>query len=226
MADAIDEISALMLGALSGQPKPRMPTKPTPNPAMTPLIAIFQEKSIRILGTVEDPLFSAADVAAHISDSANYARVVNKYTPGEYTQRHDTIDANGRTRLTCFLTEAGLYKYLLQAKGEKAENFQRFVYKLLKEERKRTVDAIQLELKITQSLLLKAEQHQEALCRTANEVRDRNAQLTKQNKKLLRQKHAAADAEFLRSMGRGHLIVDAADEPSSKEESTAEEEDN
>jgi uncharacterized protein (DUF305 family) len=101
----------------------------------------------------------------------------------------------------------------MQAKGEKAEDFQQFVYNLLKEERKRTVDATQLLLKITQTQLEETRrekaslQRKEAsLYRAANDAREKNRELTKEVAKLRKAKNAAADAEYLRSMGRGHLI--------------------
>jgi uncharacterized protein (DUF305 family) len=101
----------------------------------------------------------------------------------------------------------------LQSKGEKAEAFQQFVYTLLKKERKRTVDAIQLALKIekteneelrrAKALLQRSEAN---LFRVVNDEREKNSELTKEVVKLRKAKHAAADADYLRSMGRSHLI--------------------
>jgi len=128
MTDVFDEIEAQVLGVA-------MPSRTSVevDATRTPLIAIFEEKSIRILGTVEDPLFSAADVAAHIGNSHDYTRVVSKYASGEYIQKIEGGPIKKGERATAwYLTEAGLYKYLLRAKGEKAEEFQRYVYKLLK----------------------------------------------------------------------------------------------
>jgi prophage antirepressor-like protein len=183
---------------------------------LTPLVALFQAVLIRILGTVDDPLFCALDVAVYIDDGHNYMRIVSKYTPEKFVQKHKATDAMGRQRLTYFLTEAGVYKYLMQTKGEKAEEFQQFVYDLLKGERKRTVGATQLLLKITQTQLEETKrekaslQRKEAsLYRAANDAREKNAELTKENAKLRKVKNAAADAEYLRSMGRGHLVEEA-----------------
>jgi prophage antirepressor-like protein len=234
MTDVYDEIEALVLQQVPGPPvrqstKKASAAKPaaikqTAPPAeeskgdpMTPLVALFEAILIRILGTVDDPLFSAADVATYIDDSHNYMRIVSKYTLGELVQKRKMANARGEVRMAWLLTEAGVYKYLMQAKGEKAEAFQQFVYKLLKEERKRTVDAIQLALKIERAEneeLRRAKaslQRKEAdLYRATNDARGRIVELVKENAKLRKGKHAAADAEYLRSMGRGHLIEEDA----------------
>ncbi len=219
MDDIFDDFEALALGL----PPPRKGTETKQQPKqpenITPLVAIFQEKSIRILGTVEDPLFSAADVAAHIDD-ANYARKIAKYVPGEYMQLMLAVDAGGvRKRPMQYLTEYGLYKYLTQAKGPKAEDFQRFVYYLLKEERKRTVDSIQLALRIAKTQLEESRREQEFLKReqsglltAVNTARGTVAKLTRANKTLQNAKNAAADAEEMRRMGRRHLVPGWDDE--------------
>jgi prophage antirepressor-like protein len=244
MADVYDEIEALVLGPPARQSTKKAsatklaapPTiRPTTPPVeeskadpMTPLMALFQAIMVRILGTVDDPLFSAADVAAYIGDTLNYARVVKKYTPGEYIQKRSMADATGRMQQAYLLTEAGVYKYLTQAKGEKAAEFQQFVYRLLKEERKRTVDSLQLALKIERAeneelrRARAASQRKEvSLYRAANDARERIAELTGENAKLRKAKHAAADTEYLRSMGRGHLVED--DDASSNTEDEGDE---
>lgn len=207
MASVFDEIEAEVLGAKSLKAAVEATEAKT---QMTPLVAIFEEKSIRILGTVEDPLFSVADVAAYIDDTHNCARVICKYAIGEYKQRVNDGPALGGRPSLWYLTEAGLYKYLLQAKGEKAEEFQRFVYKLLKGERKRTVDSLRLAIKIGQAKLSEVRQNEEKLYRVANRMREENTDLKKKNKKLLRDKQAREDADFLQVMGR-----DLAEEPES-----------
>jgi prophage antirepressor-like protein len=218
MADVYDEIEALVLGPPAAEPtiaKQAAPleVKETKSSPLTPLVALFEAILIRILGTVDDPLFCARDVAAHVGDVAHYARVVNRYTLGEHTQKIEITNSRGELRPAVFLTEAGVYKYLLQAKGEKAEEFQRFVYKLLKEERKKTVDSIQLALKIeqTKNEELKREksslQRSEArLYQAANDAKGKVAEQAREIAKLRKAKSAAEDAAYLRSMGRGHLV--------------------
>lgn len=114
---------------------------------MTPLVAIFEEKRIRIAGTVEEPLFCAADVATYIRD-INGDRVFREQTPGVYTNWVNIDDGGGHVRSTRFLTESGLYRYLLQTNLKRAETFQEYTYELLAEERKRSVDSIELAIKI------------------------------------------------------------------------------
>lgn len=135
-------------------------------------------------------------------------------------------------RPALFLTEAGLYKYLLQAKGAKAEEFQRFVYKLLKEEKKRTVDAIQLALKIERSknvelqcIKSSLERNETRLYKAANTARETSAQLEMRVAKLKKAKNATEDAMFMRSMGRGHLMVENEDTANESEEGDETDED-
>lgn len=186
---------------------------------ITPLVAMFRERGIRIFGTVEDPLFSALDVATHIGDAVNYIKIVNKYTPGEYTQKIEATNARGEKRLTLFLTEPGLYKYLLQAKGPIAEEFQRFVYGVLKAERKRTVNEVWLALRISQSknedlLRMKAslERNEQRLYKAANDAREKSAELAKENAALRKAKNAAADDAYLARMGRSAPVVEDSGE--------------
>ncbi len=115
-----------------------------------PLIALFQARNIRILGSVCEPLFCAADVAKYIEDD-NSVRIFQKQTPEDYIRWETVRDSRGRMQKTRFLTESGLYRYLLQSTCEEAESFQLFTYSLLKETRRRTVDNIQLAAKIEQT---------------------------------------------------------------------------
>lgn len=242
MSDVLDEFEAMALGL----PWPSAPGRAheRPGPAMTttvartktvtttttattttmaeaepgditPLVAMFRERGIRIFGTVEDPLFSALDVATYIGDEHDYMRVVSKYS-AEYALKMDAVNARGAKRLTWFLTEAGLYKYLLHAKGPKAEDFQTFAYGVLKKERKRTVDGVWLALRIAQSKNEELQRSKESLERNearlykaANDAREKNMALTKEVAALRKAKARVADAAYLTSMGRGHLVEDS-----------------
>lgn len=121
--------------------------------APNPLVVVFWDKHIRILGTVDDPLFCAKDIARHIGD-AHYVRTLKGYKAGateetgEYLCTITTLDAMGRPQNTLFLTENGLYRYLLRSDLPEAIKFQVYVYKLLKAERKRIIDSALLALKI------------------------------------------------------------------------------
>jgi prophage antirepressor-like protein len=118
-----------------------------------PMARIFWDKHIRILGTVVDPLFCAKDIAAYIGD-ANYKRTLKGYelaateATGAYICTIPASDAMGRPRNTLYLTEKGLYRYLLRSDLPKAIEFQSYVYDLLKAERKRIIDSSLLALKI------------------------------------------------------------------------------
>jgi prophage antirepressor-like protein len=114
---------------------------------ITPLAALFQERGIRIMGTVDEPTFVATDVAKHIED-VNNSRTFRKKMTDEYIQMGPACNSRGEIRIVHFLTEAGIYRYLLQSKKPLAEEFQLFTYDLLTKERKRTVDGARLALKI------------------------------------------------------------------------------
>jgi prophage antirepressor-like protein len=117
---------------------------------MTPLVALFEARGVRIAGSVSEPLFCATDTAKYIDDG-NSDRIFRDKTPDVYIRWGPLRDAQGQPRTTRFLTEAGLYRYLLRSKLEKAEPFQEFTYALLTAERKRTVDSARLALKIEQT---------------------------------------------------------------------------
>lgn len=186
-----------------------------PSDEITPLMKLFQERKIRIRGTLEKLLICGADVGCHIGDK-NYDRQIKKYAPGKYVEIVMSVGTNGRRCQMLYLTEAGLYKYLLQSKREEAEEFQDFVFDILTAERKKTVDSIQLALKISQtendelrrekaSLQREkssAERKQMELYKAVNSARETSARLQKTNNSLVKQKHAAADAEEMRLCGR------------------------
>jgi len=115
--------------------------------AETPLTRLFAERKIRFRGDVNKPLFCAMDVAAFLEDSANYRRLVKSFGTPKYYESL-LIPAERRSARAIFLTERGLYKYLLQSKQPKAAEFQEFVFDLLATERKREVDEIKLQAKI------------------------------------------------------------------------------
>jgi prophage antirepressor-like protein len=173
---------------------------------MTPLVALFLEHNIRVLGTAEEPLFCVADVAAHIADT-NPGRTLKNYAPDIYVRWELACDPRGAQQRTRFLTEAGAYKYLLQSRSPLAEPFQLFVYGLLKAERKRTVDSIQLSLKIAETKYAESQRAKAALrqgelglMRLVNDERESvrklqkaKATLQKENEALKRERNAAAD---------------------------------
>jgi len=120
---------------------------------ITPLVKLFQERAIRIHGTIGKPLFCATDVGKYIGDK-NYDRRIQKYMPGKYMELLASTDTLERKCQMSYLTEAGLYKYLLHSKKKKAEEFQEFVYNFLVAERERHTVAV-LEAAAKRELALK-----------------------------------------------------------------------
>jgi len=151
MADQFDEvISELEAELLSEEPLAEETAQPEEK---NPLVELFLSKTIRVVGTVKDPLFCAADVAAHIGDKhyrqtlTAYSRVETSKT-GAYVHKIETKDKGGDMKPMWYLTEGGLYRYLLRSNREEASDFQSYVYDILRIERDRVVDARELANKI------------------------------------------------------------------------------
>lgn len=214
MADELDIMDAIETAALGGVPLQRRPVaKPMAEAKhteeITPMVAAFEAKGIRIRGDVDEPLLCCADSATYIGDT-NYLQKIKKYTIDEHIKILETTDIRGQRRQMRYFTEYGFYKYMTQSKGEKAEEFQRFVYDLLRTERKRTVDSVKLALKIAQTEAdelrkekASFERRQTSVMRAANDAREQVTSLKAEVKSLRRSKNAAADAEEMRLMGRG-----------------------
>jgi prophage antirepressor-like protein len=129
-------------------------SKRAPSPEEeNPLVAIFQDDGIRIMGSVKSPEFCAKDVAEYIGD-ANYVRTLKSYgtdateETGAYICTALAPDTNGRQQSMLYLTEKGLYRYLLRSDLPGAIKFQSYVYDILQAERERVVDSVMLALKI------------------------------------------------------------------------------
>jgi len=122
-----------------------------------PLVAIFLGKEIRVVGTVKDPLFCAADVGKYIGD-INPSHTLKKYPmaataeTGAYVHLLASKDTKGREQKMLYLTENGLYRYLLRSDKEKAIEFQAYVYRIVRVERDKVVDARELAEKIARTL--------------------------------------------------------------------------
>ncbi len=155
--DVLDEIEALALANEAPTEQKMGPSTPAEetveDPATNPLVELFWDKQIRILGTVKEPYFCAADVAKYIKD-ANYTRNLKNYAvsateqTGAYIITIETKNARGRVDQMLYLTENGLYRYLMRSGLEKALEFQTYVYTIIKAERERVIDSVQLALKI------------------------------------------------------------------------------
>ena len=110
------------------------------------LCALFLKSDIRVRGTVFEPLFCAADVGNHVRDE-HYRRSVSEYD-SKHCCRGSELDALGRPRRVLYLTERGLYRYLLQSRRPEALGFQDMVFGLLVAARLRVVDGALLAAKI------------------------------------------------------------------------------
>jgi len=185
---------------------------------MTPLVELFQAKDIRIIGTVEDPLFYVNDVAKHIEDE-NVARILHEEQPKTYVQWDVLHNAKGEARKSLFFTEMGLYRYLLNSQKALARPFQIFTYNLLCKERKQIIDETDLAIRIEQGrfveckriatgieLIVRDEKiNQNSVLRKANIARDDLRRVNKEIKELERE---AERAEAIKSKAAGRMQDD------------------
>ncbi|QYB17600.1 hypothetical protein PV-S19_0236 [Pacmanvirus S19] len=103
---------------------------------------IFEGRQVRILGTIEEPLFVADDIGK-VLDIGNIRKTTKDYDNTEKIT--DTIkilpvtNGNGEsyTREMSLLTEKGLYKVLFTSRKKEAKKFQDWVFKVIKEIRLR-----------------------------------------------------------------------------------------
>lgn len=117
----------------------------------SPFIDIFMSKGVRVAGSPHKPLFVAIDVAKLIGDTHQGRKLV-KYT-NKYLVKLNHVNEQGHLVEMNFLTERGLYKYLLQSDRPEAEAFQDWVYDRLCEIRVQIVVNKDLELRIAQDNL-------------------------------------------------------------------------
>ena len=95
---------------------------------------------------------NAADVARRIGDAKHYLRAVGGYGP-RHAQRIEEKDPEGRAREVLYLTERGVYKYLMQTRRREAEAFQEYIYEVVEAERQRVVDAARLRARLAEAEL-------------------------------------------------------------------------
>ncbi len=95
-------------------------------------------KDVEVVGSPINPLFNARDVARLINDTHNYERKLKSLNLKDII-RMNSKDTIGRDVETSYLTEIGLYRYLLQSKNKAAEEFQYSIYEQLVELRKQTI---------------------------------------------------------------------------------------
>lgn len=86
---------------------------------------MFQNKEIRIFGTVDNPLFVAADIG-NILGLVRISSSISKFEEYEKVSVF-TYDVNGKQRELIALTEAGLYSLVFKSKKPIAKEFKRWV---------------------------------------------------------------------------------------------------
>ena len=142
-----------MLNLFSKSPKRTSPSSSVSVQEPNLLVKQFQDLNINIYGTYEDPLFKAKDIGdlLGIKEIKSTIRDFDSDEKGVHTMH----TLGGQQEIT-MLTEQGLYKVLMTSRKEVAKQFQKWVYQVIKEIRKK--GKYQLEEKLLQNqqqLLLK-----------------------------------------------------------------------
>lgn len=107
------------------------------------LTQYFKDKDVKIRGTITEPLFRAIDIAKKIKDGDNYTRTVSL----EYIVKikEGNKDVN-------YITEYGLYEYLLKSTKDEAIVFQKVVYNILVQVRRQIVSVGELHARLLDSM--------------------------------------------------------------------------
>jgi len=95
------------------------------------LIKQFQHFNIEIYGTYEDPLFKANDIA-NLLGIKDIRTTLRDFDKDEW-HTMPVIDNLGRPQDTNMLTEDGLYRLLMISRKPIAKQFQKWVFKIIKE---------------------------------------------------------------------------------------------
>jgi prophage antirepressor-like protein len=95
------------------------------------LIKQFQHFNIEIYGTYEDPLFKANDIA-NLLGIKDIRTTLRDFDKDEW-HTMPVIDNLGRHQDTNMLTEDGLYRLLMISRKPIAKQFQKWVFKIIKE---------------------------------------------------------------------------------------------
>ena len=107
------------------------------------LSTAFGEHNITIYGTWEEPLFKANDIGDMLG--IKHIRTSLTNATGDDVRSTYVIDSLNRPQETTMLTESGLYKVLFKSRKEAAQTFQEHVCKLLKQERLKLGEQLQLD---------------------------------------------------------------------------------
>lgn len=93
-------------------------------------------KSVRVCGTFDEPMFKAADVAEYIGD-IHYDRAISSFGLTKKVKLSYKDDNNKQTRHADFLTECGLYEYLLMSKKPKVKELREAMISFMVEDRRK-----------------------------------------------------------------------------------------
>lgn len=85
----------------------------------------FEKQSVRTLGTSENPLFVAIDVARALGYSQPAKSVNDRVDPEDLIKAE--VETNGGTQLVNCVNESGLYALIFGSKLESAKRFKRWV---------------------------------------------------------------------------------------------------
>lgn len=91
-------------------------------------------QTVKVYGSVEEPLFLAKDVAEWIEYEGRMGQMLNAV--GDDEKLMHAVYASGQNRQMWFLTEDGLYEVLMQSRKPQAKIFKTEVKKILKSIRK------------------------------------------------------------------------------------------
>ena len=90
----------------------------------------FQDKKIRVYGTVEEPLFLLKNVAEVFNLESIRSSVIDFDESEKILQ---DLKSNGGIQKHAFLTEIGFYKFIMRSRKSKSIEFQKWLFTILRE---------------------------------------------------------------------------------------------
>ena len=90
----------------------------------------FQDKKIRVYGTVEEPLFLLKNIAEVFNLESIRSSVIDFDESEKILQ---DLKSNGGIQKHAFLTEIGFYKFIMRSRKRKSIEFQKWLFTILRE---------------------------------------------------------------------------------------------
>ena len=90
----------------------------------------FQDKKIRVYGTVEEPLFLLENIAEVFNLESIRSSVIDFDESEKILQ---DLKSNGGIQKHAFLTEIGFYKFIMRSRKRKSIEFQKWLFTILRE---------------------------------------------------------------------------------------------